>query len=83
MALNLAMLASYDEIKEQVLKYNNLEKETTEIRVYASLISGFLSSFVSLPFDNAKTKIQKMKKNPDGTFPYKNIFDAMSKTVKN
>lgn len=33
MALNLAMLASYDEIKEQVLKYNNLEKETTEIRV--------------------------------------------------
>ena len=36
-----------------------------------------------MPFDNAKTKIQKMKKNPDGTFPYKNIFDAMSKTVKN
>lgn len=48
----------------------------------ASLISGFLSSFVSLPFDNAKTKMQKMKKNPDGTFPYKNIFDTMSKTVK-
>ena len=36
-----------------------------------------------MPFDNAKTKIQKMKKGPDGTFPYKNIFDAMSKTVKN
>ena len=49
----------------------------------ASLISGFLSSFVSLPFDNAKTKIQKMKKGPDGTFPYKNIFDAMGKTIKN
>ena len=49
----------------------------------ASLISGFASSFVSLPFDNAKTKIQKMKKNPDGTFPYKNIFDAMTKTIKN
>lgn len=49
----------------------------------ASLCSGFLSSFVSLPFDNAKTKIQKMKQMPDGSFPYKNIFDAMSKTVKN
>jgi solute carrier family 25 oxoglutarate transporter 11 len=48
----------------------------------ASLISGFLSSFVSLPFDNAKTKMQKMKKNPDGTFPYKNIFDTMGKTIK-
>ena len=45
------------------------------------MISGFLSSFCSLPFDNAKTKLQKMKKLPDGTFPYKNIFDTMAKTV--
>jgi len=49
----------------------------------ASLVSGFLSSFVSLPFDNAKTKIQKMKKDAKGVFPYKNIFDAMQKTVVN
>jgi solute carrier family 25 oxoglutarate transporter 11 len=49
----------------------------------ASLVAGFLSSFVSLPFDNAKTKIQKMKKDANGQFPYKNIFDAMGKTVKN
>jgi solute carrier family 25 oxoglutarate transporter 11 len=26
--------------------------------------------------------MQKMKKNPDGTFPYKNIFDTMGKTIK-
>lgn len=45
------------------------------------MISGFLSSFCSLPFDNAKTKLQKMKKLPDGTFPYRNIFDAMGKTI--
>lgn len=38
---------------------------------------------MSLPFDNAKTKMQKMKKNADGTFPYKNIFDTMGKTIKN
>lgn len=25
--------------------------------------------------------MQKMKKNPDGSFPYKNIFDAMAKTI--
>ena len=24
-----------------------------------------------------------MQKNADGTFPYKNIFDAMVKTIKN
>ena len=45
------------------------------------MVSGFLSSFVSLPFDNAKTKLQKMKKGPDGKFPYKNIFDTMAQTV--
>lgn len=38
-----------------------------------------LSAWSSLPFDNAKTKIQKMTKNADGTYPYKNIFDAMGK----
>lgn len=45
------------------------------------MFSGFLSSFVSLPFDNAKTKLQKMKKGPDGKFPYKHIFDAMGQTI--
>ena len=47
------------------------------------MVSGFLSSFASLPFDNAKTKLQKMKKSSDGNFPYKHIFDAMGKTIKN
>jgi solute carrier family 25 oxoglutarate transporter 11 len=47
------------------------------------MVSGFLSSFVSLPFDNAKTKIQKMRKDATGKFPYKNIFDAMQKTIVN
>jgi solute carrier family 25 oxoglutarate transporter 11 len=39
----------------------------------SSAAAGFLASFMSLPFDNAKTKMQKMKKLPDGTFPYRNI----------
>lgn len=45
------------------------------------MVSGFASSFASLPFDNAKTKLQKMRAGPDGKMPYKNIFDAMMKTV--
>mgnify|MGYP000262377529 FL=1 len=45
------------------------------------MVSGFASSFVSLPFDNAKTKLQKMKAGPDGKMPYKHIFDAMGKTI--
>ncbi len=48
----------------------------------SSAVAGFLASFFSLPFDNAKTKMQKMKKGPDGKFPYANIFDAMMKVNK-
>lgn len=43
------------------------------------MIAGTFSAFSALPFDNAKTKIQKMKAGPDGVMPYKNIFDAMVK----
>lgn len=79
--LNLGMLAPFDEAKEQLMKYHGLEKETVSIRVQAALVSGFLASFMSLPFDNAKVKMQKMAKLPDGTYPYKNIFDTLLKTV--
>ena len=40
-----------------------------------------MASFISLPFDNAKTKIQKMKAGPDGKFPYANVFDALRKVL--
>ena len=37
---------------------------------------------ISLPFDNAKTKVQKMKAGPDGKMPYKEIVDCMRKEVR-
>lgn len=40
-----------------------------------------MAATLSLPFDNAKTKMQKMKAGPDGKMPFKNIFDCMGKTV--
>lgn len=55
--LNLGMLAPFDETKERLVKFYGVEKETPMIRVQASLVSGFLASFMSLPFDNAKTKM--------------------------
>ena len=36
---------------------------------------------MSLPFDNAKTKLQKQVPDENGKLPYKNIFDAMKKTI--
>lgn len=56
MAINLVMLVSFDEIKERLNKWKNT-KDSDEIRILASGISGILSAIASLPFDNAKTKL--------------------------
>lgn len=82
MALNFGMLGPFDEFKERLNKFYGT-KDTLQTRLMASAMAGFLCSFMSLPFDNAKTKMQRMAKGPDGQFPYKNIFDAMGKTIKN
>ena len=49
----------------------------------ASMIAAVATSTVSLPFDNIKTKLQKMKKLPDGTLPYKGFMDCAFKTIAN
>jgi solute carrier family 25 oxoglutarate transporter 11 len=79
--ITVVMLASYDEIKERLSKILKVHQENLGLRVVGSLIAGTLAAFCALPFDNAKTKLQKMKANPDGTMPYKNIFDAIIKTA--
>jgi solute carrier family 25 oxoglutarate transporter 11 len=44
-------------------------------------VSGFVCSFMSLPFDNNKTKLQKMKANKAGEYPYKGVFDCFAKSI--
>ena len=36
----------------------------------------------SLPFDFVKTRIQKMEKGPDGTYPYKGPVDCAMQTFR-
>lgn len=50
-------------------------------QIIASAFAGVVCSTMSLPFDNAKTKLQGMRAGPDGKYPYKNIFDCMGKTI--
>jgi len=50
--------------------------------ISSSFIAGFLAAFLGLPFDNSKTKIQKMKAGPDGKMPYKGIVDCFVKSVR-
>jgi len=82
MVLNLGMLAPYDEIKDRLNKYYGT-KDAMQTRLISSACAGFLCSFMSLPFDNAKTKLQKMKVGADGKAPYSGLMDAMGKTIKN
>lgn len=82
--LNFGMLGPYDEAKEQLNYFFNgdKKKDTKQTRLMASATAGFSASLLSLPFDNAKTKIQKMKPDANGVMPYKNIFDAINQTMK-
>jgi len=57
MVLNFGMLAPFDEVKERLKDYYNTKEDTLKIRIMAASVSGFLCSFLSLPFDNAKTKM--------------------------
>lgn len=81
MAMNLGMLTTYDEVKERMNKWRGT-KDAMTTQVVSSFAAGLVCSFLSLPFDNAKTKIQKMAKAADGQMPYKGVFDCMQKTVQ-
>jgi solute carrier family 25 (mitochondrial oxoglutarate transporter), member 11 len=78
MALNLGMLGPYDQAKEVLAK---LMGEGMTTNLAASACAGFLAAFMSLPFDNVKTKLQRMKKGPDGVNPYKGMIDCALKTI--
>ena len=61
MALNSFTLVAYNEAKEKLQHWMHETKETTAIRLIGSAISGVSASFGSLPFDNMKVKILKMR----------------------
>jgi len=77
--MNLSMLTPYDECKERLSKIFGMNTGTL---LLSSAIAGGLAAFVSLPFDNMKTKLQKMKKGPDGKMPYSGVMDCFMKTLK-
>ena len=60
------------------------------LRLISSALSGIAVSVMSLPFDNVKTKIMKMKKGkfnfnlgPDGTYPYSGFLNCFKKSIAN
>jgi solute carrier family 25 oxoglutarate transporter 11 len=76
------MLVTYDETKERLTKaFPALGAKS--IMALASMTSACVTSTCSLPFDNIKTKLQKMKKDKEGNFPYKGFMDCVKKTAAN
>jgi solute carrier family 25 oxoglutarate transporter 11 len=79
MALNFGQLAFFSEAKTH-LQHTSLSARNQTLT--ASAIAGFFASFFSLPFDFVKTRLQKQTRAPDGTLPYKGMFDCFAKVAK-
>ncbi|CAL5354268.1 unnamed protein product [Camellia sinensis] len=80
MALNMGMLASYDQSVEFFKDSLGFGEAATVVG--ASSVSGFFASACSLPFDYVKTQIQKMQPDAEGKFPYTGSLDCAMKTLK-
>ncbi|GER50730.1 mitochondrial substrate carrier family protein [Striga asiatica] len=80
MALNMGMLASYDQSVEFFKDSLGFGEATTVVG--ASTVSGFFAAACSLPFDYVKTQIQKMQPDAAGKYPYTGSLDCALKTLK-
>jgi solute carrier family 25 (mitochondrial oxoglutarate transporter), member 11 len=73
MSLNAAMLATADQVKEDVRPYVG----EFQAVVISSVVAGVAASVASLPFDAIKTRLQKQVPNPTtGILPYKGFLDC-------
>jgi solute carrier family 25 oxoglutarate transporter 11 len=78
MALNMGMLATFDQGKEY---FSGKFGEGWTATLTASALSGFGASVMSLPFDFVKTRIQKQRPDANGVLPYKNSLDCAMKVA--
>lgn len=79
MALNFGQLAFFSETKAQLKSRTQWSGFTQTMT--ASAVAGFFASFLSLPFDFVKTRLQKQQRGPDGTVPYKGMVDCFRKVA--
>lgn len=81
MALNMGQLTFFAESKAQLKQHTSLSAQNQTFA--ASAIAGFFASFLSLPFDFVKTRLQKQQKDPaTGKLPYKGVLDCARKVVQ-
>ena len=80
MALNFGMLGTYDQFKDML---SNLTGGSGKlVNVTASFCAASVACIVTLPFDNVKTKFQRMVADKDGKLPYKGFGDCFKKSIQ-
>jgi solute carrier family 25 oxoglutarate transporter 11 len=79
--LNAAQLGGYSSFKSAVLK-SGYFNDNIYAHAAASMASGLLCSILSLPVDITKTRLQTMKPDINGKFPYKGGLDCLVKVIK-
>jgi solute carrier family 25 oxoglutarate transporter 11 len=79
--LNAAQLGGYSTFKGMILKTSYFEDNIWS-HVVASMGSGLLCSVSSLPVDITKTRLQSMKKNANGQYPYRGVVDCLIQVVR-
>ena len=79
-AMNVGMLATYDQFKEMLQPYTG---SGIANNMASSGLTSFVCSFTALPFDMMKTKMMNMHVDVvTGKLPYRNIWDCAVKTVQ-
>ncbi|KVI08672.1 mitochondrial uncoupling protein 5-like [Cynara cardunculus var. scolymus] len=81
MLVTASQLASYDQIKETILK-KGLMEDGLGTHVGASFAAGFIASVVTNPIDVIKTRVMNMKVEPGKAPPYAGATDCAMKTIK-
>lgn len=86
MAMNVGMMACYDQAKEVVGKLLNdpmTNGPSLPTRLGASATAGFTAALFSLPFDLIKSRLMAQKPDPiTGVMPYKGIIDCSLKIAQ-
>ena len=80
-SITVGQLVSFSVFKDAIQKARGISHDDLMSRILASSCSGVVCATFSLPFDNLKTKLQRMKAGKDGKLPYTGLFDCFKKSV--
>jgi solute carrier family 25 oxoglutarate transporter 11 len=79
MALNLGMLGPYDQFKQIFTGLTG--SPGTMVNIASSFCAASLACIFTIPFDNVKTKFQRMIPDANGKMPYSGFSDCFRQSV--